>query len=218
MQFYKKRVMFKRNKKVSKIITVEFVFNEDQIRDWVKGNFQGDLLKKASSKKTSNTVSRSVDVLPHSDSLKSIFFHHRSKRFSNYLDAYELGVFENSNEILGIEWQLRGEYLVVCIILSQEYAKQDDRMVILGVPLSKLFHMQTTGFVPNEQIPGIALSDKYVPRIIEVETDVGGRDDLKKITETFLPGGNGDNLSYRNSLCSVNIYSCPASMNYNLTI
>ncbi len=54
--------MFK-NKKVQNIISLEIIFNESKIIEWIQNDFKGDLLL-GEEKDEDIKVSRLVDILP----------------------------------------------------------------------------------------------------------------------------------------------------------
>ncbi|MDD2909669.1 MAG: hypothetical protein PHU74_01940 [Candidatus Pacebacteria bacterium] len=202
--------MFK-NKKVQNIISLEIIFNESKIIEWIQNDFKGDLLL-GEEKDEDIKVSRLVDILPHPNGTDSIFFHRKTNRFSNFLDAYEFGVFENSDKILGVEWKLVENYLVLYVLVPSN-KEQEDSKPILIVPTFKISQMQIKRFVEDDEIKRI--QDKYNPKILNLNDKEFSAQYLNRVSEQYLRGGSGDNLIYKNDLSCVAIYSSPSLMNYN---
>jgi len=204
--------MFKKSKKVQNIISLEIIFNESKIIEWIKNDFKGDLLL-GEINDESVKISRFIDILPHPNGTDSIFFHRKTNRFSNFLDAYELGVFQNSDKILGVEWKLVENYLVLYILISNNNGQEDAKPILI-VPTLKMYQMQIERFIKDDKIKYV--QDKYHSRILKLDDKGFSTPYLNKVSEEYLIGGSGDNLIYKNDLSCVAIYSSPSLMNYNL--
>lgn len=194
--------MFKKDEKACNILSLEFVFNETRIINWIENNSQEDLLQQKNNEEWIK-VSRSIDVLPHPNGVDSIFFHQKPNRFSNFLNAYELGVFKNSDKILGIEWQLIKDYLVLYVLIP-ENKKKEDRKAVLVVPTFRIYQMQRNKF--NGSL------DNFETHILKIKDNTAPKY-LKEISERYFTGGS---LGYENNLCSVFVFPSSFLTNYNL--
>ncbi len=207
---------FKKSSIVSNIVHLEIIFNLDEINNWVRSDFKGNLLDKGKlagclDLKEENTLKYKFDLLPHANEKGTIFYHRNKNTFSDYLGGcdYFLDASPNikkfrelNDKISGVEWCLHNSGTICLYILESK--KDGYRKNLIVVPTNDIYLLQI-----GDRISDYRANSNEIT--IEVNTS---KTESIKIKKSPL-GLIGKGIGYRNILCQVKAYNSDDTMIYN---